>query len=325
MPTGTFNNQRAQFAGFSYEVKTRLLTRPDGSSIKINGLAAVRLLRAFLEKPREGISKDELIAAVWPGEKTKTDNNLQELKARLVGLLNDEKVIEAVPGFGYLFNADVVWTDGGPVLPLEIFPGELWEAGMDHISSWIGCGTLDAVESILVKGSRKNTERPMIPVTLEQGRPILRMVVRHQTVVADAVRCWWAAVIPLGRIPLRVKWPEPDLRDYEWLIVECRFRPHKDSKPLSLGVRLEDASASSTSPSNHNSTGWYPEDLQLAESWSVLRLDLANLDWTELGWLDNTAPVSRQRMLQITIGQDYEFPPASGVLEIRRISFHPGS
>src|SRR5580704_11419396 len=83
------------------------------------GSRALDVLAALVERPGDLVSRDEIIAAVWPATVVE-DNNLNMQIAALRRILDDRgaelSCIQTVPGRGYRFVAAV--TRAAPEAPL---------------------------------------------------------------------------------------------------------------------------------------------------------------------------------------------------------------
>ncbi len=92
------------------------------------GSRAIGILAAMLERPRDVISKDELLAAVWPEVHVHDSNikvHMSGLRRALREVSGRDDIIKTVPGRGYLFTPPVTRIEAGlhtiPVAP-EPFP-----------------------------------------------------------------------------------------------------------------------------------------------------------------------------------------------------------
>src|SRR5215471_4169700 len=81
----------------------------EGAPVAI-GARAFDLLVAFAEKPGALITKDELLATVWPGLVVE-ENNLQVQVSTLRKVLGPS-ALSTIPGRGYRFNLAVERADG---------------------------------------------------------------------------------------------------------------------------------------------------------------------------------------------------------------------
>jgi predicted ATPase/DNA-binding winged helix-turn-helix (wHTH) protein len=115
-----------QFGPFTLDARRGALTR-NGAPVPA-GHRALRLLTALLARPGELVTKDELMAAGWPGMIVE-DNNIPTQIRLLRRWLDDERKphrqIVTVPGRGYRFAGEVLLPDSSlpdaqewpPVLP----------------------------------------------------------------------------------------------------------------------------------------------------------------------------------------------------------------
>lgn len=92
------------------------------------GSRAIGILAAMLERPREVISKDELLAAVWPEVHVHESNikvHMSGLRRALRKVSGREDIVKTIPGRGYIFTPPVIRIEAGlhtiPVAP-EPFP-----------------------------------------------------------------------------------------------------------------------------------------------------------------------------------------------------------
>ncbi len=98
-----------RFAGFRLDTRNRELREGDGPPIALTA-KAFDTLCVLLENRHRVLSKDELLAAVWPGRVVEENNLSQAISAlrRALGTdASDHRYLVTVPGRGYRFVADV--------------------------------------------------------------------------------------------------------------------------------------------------------------------------------------------------------------------------
>lgn len=95
------------FCDYRLDAVTRELLGPDGATIPLTSKTFDVLLQLIEHRGRV-LSKDELLAAVWPGRVVE-ENNLPQvisaLRKALGGSAGDHRYIITVPGRGYRFVA----------------------------------------------------------------------------------------------------------------------------------------------------------------------------------------------------------------------------
>ncbi len=102
-----------EFGPFRLEVRERRLTR-DGHPLPLRGRVFDTLL-ALLSKHGCLVTKDELMAAVWPDsvvEETNLNHNICVLRRVLGERVTGQKYVETVPRQGYRFVAEVKELEG---------------------------------------------------------------------------------------------------------------------------------------------------------------------------------------------------------------------
>ena len=97
-----------RFGRFELRPQQRLLLA-DGVPVAL-GARAFDLLEAFADRPGALMTKDDLMATVWPGVVVE-ENNLQVQVSTLRKILGSE-ALATIPGRGYRFNLAVVSEDG---------------------------------------------------------------------------------------------------------------------------------------------------------------------------------------------------------------------
>jgi TolB-like protein/DNA-binding winged helix-turn-helix (wHTH) protein/Tfp pilus assembly protein PilF len=106
-----------RFAGFRLDTRNRELREGDGPPIALTA-KAFDTLCVLVENRHRVLSKDELLAAVWPGRVVEENNLSQAISAvrRALGTdAGDHRYLITVPGRGYRFVADVQEGDHEPV------------------------------------------------------------------------------------------------------------------------------------------------------------------------------------------------------------------
>ncbi|MBI1201322.1 MAG: tetratricopeptide repeat protein [Rhodopseudomonas sp.] len=96
-----------RFTGFTLDRQRASLLGPDGGTIKLRP-KTFDMLCLFAENPRRVISKQELMAAIWPNVRIGEDGLFQcirEIRAALGD--EDRTLVKLVSGRGYIFEADV--------------------------------------------------------------------------------------------------------------------------------------------------------------------------------------------------------------------------
>lgn len=101
-------NKAFDFGPFRLEVRERRLTR-DGHSVPLRGRVFDTLL-ALVSRHGSLVTKDELMAAVWPDsvvEESNINHNICVLRRALGEKATSQKYVETVPRQGYRFVAEV--------------------------------------------------------------------------------------------------------------------------------------------------------------------------------------------------------------------------
>lgn len=101
---------RYRFAGWSMEVKSRLLVGPDGVAGNLSG-AEFRLLRHFLEHPQEVLEREALLKIIQRPQDLPFDRvldvQISRLRSRLGDNAREQRLIRTVRGDGYMLAAEV--------------------------------------------------------------------------------------------------------------------------------------------------------------------------------------------------------------------------
>jgi len=108
------------FEGFRFDLRSGGLFRLDQAGIAAPvavGSRALEQLGLLVRRNGELVSKDEILAAVWPGRAVEEANlNVQVSKLRHILDQNRQNgsCIQTVTGYGYRFTADVTRADPAP-------------------------------------------------------------------------------------------------------------------------------------------------------------------------------------------------------------------
>lgn len=98
------------FEGWHLDLLKRKLVDPEGASVSIS-TAEFRLLRAFLDHPRQVLDRDRLLDMVQGREAQlfdrAVDNQVSRLRRKIEADSRDPQLIQTVRGGGYRFAADV--------------------------------------------------------------------------------------------------------------------------------------------------------------------------------------------------------------------------
>jgi pimeloyl-ACP methyl ester carboxylesterase/DNA-binding winged helix-turn-helix (wHTH) protein len=101
-----------QFGPFTLDIRERRLTR-DATELPLR-LKVFHTLRVLVEHHGRLLTKEELLAAVWPDtvvEENNLNHNISVLRKALGEKATGQRYIETVPRVGYRFAADVVRLD----------------------------------------------------------------------------------------------------------------------------------------------------------------------------------------------------------------------
>jgi DNA-binding winged helix-turn-helix (wHTH) protein/TolB-like protein len=107
--------RRYVFDDFAVDPANRTCTR-GGRTLPVTG-KAYDILLVFVENPGRLLSKEELLARIWPDEFVEEGNlarNVSTLRKVLCDAGKQHKYIATVPGHGYKFVGDVSQIDNGP-------------------------------------------------------------------------------------------------------------------------------------------------------------------------------------------------------------------
>lgn len=113
-----------RFAGFELDLDRAELRTADGTALKLRP-KTFALLHLFATNANRLLSKQELMASIWPNIHVGDDSLFQCIR-EIRGALGDKdrQIVKSVSGRGYLFEANVVsdTKDAGPSSPLPSAP-----------------------------------------------------------------------------------------------------------------------------------------------------------------------------------------------------------
>ena len=105
-------NQRrhASFLGWSLDCAANILRAADGSE-HLLGTAETQVLRAFVERPHQILTREQLIGQrdLSPLDRS-IDVRISRLRRKLESDPQNPKIIKTVYGAGYMFSAAVTWS-----------------------------------------------------------------------------------------------------------------------------------------------------------------------------------------------------------------------
>lgn len=109
-PSRSESDAAYQFEGWRLDPLKRKLTDPEGAVVPIS-TAEFRLLRAFLDHPRQVLDRDQLLDMVQGREAhlfdRAVDNQVSRLRRKIEADSRNPHFIQTVRGGGYRFAADV--------------------------------------------------------------------------------------------------------------------------------------------------------------------------------------------------------------------------
>lgn len=99
----------ANFQGWRIDCASHMLRAPDGTE-HLLGTAEVQVLRCFLERPHQILTREQLIGmrGLLPTDRS-IDVRISRLRKKIEADPQDPKIIKTVYGAGYLFAANVSW------------------------------------------------------------------------------------------------------------------------------------------------------------------------------------------------------------------------
>jgi DNA-binding response OmpR family regulator len=108
--TAPLQRRHAHFAGWSLDCAANLLRAPDGTETLL-GTAETQVLRSFLERPHQILTREQLMGArdLSPLDRS-IDVRISRLRRKLEADPQNPKIIKTVYGAGYMLSAAVEWT-----------------------------------------------------------------------------------------------------------------------------------------------------------------------------------------------------------------------
>lgn len=102
--------RHARFAGWSLDCAANLLRAPDGTETLL-GTAEAQVLRAFLERPHQILTREQLMGArdLSPLDRS-IDVRISRLRRKFEADPQNPKIIKTVYGAGYMLAAAVEWS-----------------------------------------------------------------------------------------------------------------------------------------------------------------------------------------------------------------------
>ncbi len=100
----------ASFAGWTLDCAANILRAEDGTE-HVLGVAEVQVLRAFLERPHQILSREQLVGhcGLSPMDRS-IDVRISRLRRKIEVDPMDPRIIKTVYGAGYVFSASVSWS-----------------------------------------------------------------------------------------------------------------------------------------------------------------------------------------------------------------------
>jgi two-component system OmpR family response regulator len=102
--------RHASFLGWSLDCAANILRSADGSE-HLLGTAETQVLRAFVERPHQILTREQLVGQreLSPLDRS-IDVRISRLRRKLETDVQNPKIIKTVYGAGYMFSAGVTWT-----------------------------------------------------------------------------------------------------------------------------------------------------------------------------------------------------------------------
>jgi len=102
--------RHASFCGWTLDCAANILRAPDGAE-QLLGTAETQVLRAFLERPYQILTREQLVGQhdLSPLDRS-IDVRISRLRRKLESDPQNPKIIKTVYGAGYMFSAAVTWS-----------------------------------------------------------------------------------------------------------------------------------------------------------------------------------------------------------------------
>lgn len=107
----TANQRRyASFIGWTFDCAANILRSPDGAE-HVLGIAETQVLRAFIERPHQILTREHLLGQrdLSPMDRT-IDVRISRIRRKLEADAQNPKIIKTVYGAGYMFTSVVTWS-----------------------------------------------------------------------------------------------------------------------------------------------------------------------------------------------------------------------
>lgn len=102
--------RHASFMGWTFDCAANILRDPDGAE-HILGTAEAQVLRAFIERPHQILTREQLLSQreLSPMDRT-IDVRISRIRRKVEADPQNPKIIKTVYGAGYMFAATVTWS-----------------------------------------------------------------------------------------------------------------------------------------------------------------------------------------------------------------------
>jgi len=159
---------RVHFADLVFDSGTRLLTR-SGQQVELSP-KAFELLEVLLEHRPDAVSRDDLMARVWPDthvSRTSLARLVNEIRSVLCDDARTPSCVRTVHGFGYAFSGAVEETASGDVAAPAEACGCWLERGTRTISLPVGLHVIgrDPDVSVPIASTKASRRHAQIRVT----------------------------------------------------------------------------------------------------------------------------------------------------------------
>ena len=109
-PSPPAQRRYASFVGWTFDCAANILRGPDGSE-HVLGTAETQVLRAFIDRPHQILTREQLLGQreLSPMDRT-IDVRISRIRRKVEADPQNPKIIKTVYGAGYMFAAVVTWT-----------------------------------------------------------------------------------------------------------------------------------------------------------------------------------------------------------------------